>query len=59
MRCTWDETTPDRYDIFSKKYKADELEELDMNDYLASESGEWMFVDSQSDELYGYNQPIR
>ncbi|XP_067938735.1 ESF1 homolog [Watersipora subatra] len=38
VRCTWDENGPDRSGVLNKKYQADDLEQLDMDDYLASDS---------------------
>ena len=38
VRCTWDENNPDRYSVLNKKYKSADLEDLDMKNYLASDS---------------------
>ena len=40
VRLTWDETPVDRVAVTMKKYKSDEVEEMDLKDYLASSSGE-------------------
>jgi len=38
VRCTWDETNEDRTQALNRKYKPTELESLDVQCYLASES---------------------
>ena len=39
MDLTWDETDRDRTAVTMRKFTKDELEDLDMKDYLASSSG--------------------
>ena len=37
MELTWDETNKDRIAVTMRKFNKDELDEMDLNDYLASD----------------------
>ncbi|CAH1791290.1 unnamed protein product [Owenia fusiformis] len=47
---TWDETDPDRKQVLNKKFTPDELEEMDVKDYLASSGSD---DDNQGAEYEG------
>ena len=39
MDLTWDETDPDRVQITMRKFDKDEVDDMNLKDYLASDSG--------------------
>ena len=38
MNLTWDETPPDRLAVTTKEFTQDDLDEMDVRDYLASDT---------------------
>jgi hypothetical protein len=53
VRCTWDETPVERRRLTRKKYTMEELEKIDLDAYLASETDEEPEDDDQNDEESG------
>lgn len=51
VRCTWDETPMERRRLTRKKYTLEELEKVDLDAYLASESDEEQQDDDDDDNL--------
>ena len=50
VRCTWDETPIERRRLTKKKYTLEELEKVDLDAYLASESEEELPDDDDDDD---------
>ncbi len=40
MELTWDETDPGRAEVLNRKFSKEDLEKMDLHDYLASSSDE-------------------
>ncbi len=53
VRCTWDETPIERRRLTKKKYTLEELDKIDLDAYLASESDEEPQDDDENNEESG------